>query len=155
MNATKHIIECRCVLSQFRNRKDPPLHKFVAFSVLQENGEVIETLVSCNNCGIIHKTTDLCKSEILEKSEDMSVITSSDVTLSLPPDLREVFESYEVDLPTLQNAAWIIDNRLWGEKIILLKKELEDRVEGKYLVFKQPNQYRIETFLEEKNELKY
>ena len=36
-----------------------------------------------------------------------------------------------------------------------IKKELEDRVEGKYLVFKQPNQYRIETFLEENNELKY
>ena len=37
-------------------------------------------------------------------------------------------------------------------KIILSKKDLDDRIEGKILVFKEKDQYRIETFLEAKNE---
>lgn len=155
MRSSKHIIQCRCVLNQFRNKKNPPLHKFIAFSSLDDDDKVEPTFVSCNNCGITHKIVDLCKSEILENSENSPVITIKDILISLPSELREIFESYEVDLATMQNALWIIDNQLWGSKLILLKKELEDRVEGKYLVFKQPNQYRIETFLEENNELKY
>lgn len=155
MNATKHMIQCRCVLSQFRNKQDPPLHKFIAFSSWDENDKVNETFVSCNNCGITHKITDLCKSEILENSEDAPVVNSSDIMLSLPRDLREIFDSYDVDLATLQQADFIVDKQHWGSKIILIKKDFEDRIEGKYLVFKNKDQYRIETFLEDKNEFKY
>ena len=113
---------------------------------------VISTYVNCNNCGVAHKIIDLCKSEILEKSEDFPVVNLNDLMFSLPKDLRDVFDSYDVDMPTIQNALWIIDNSKWGEKVILVKRELEDRIEGKCLVFKAPNQYRIETFLEDKNE---
>ena len=72
--------------------------------------------------------------------------------MCLPSGLKEILDSYEVDLATLQMALWVIDSEKWGEKNILAKKELESRVEGKYLVFKGPDQYRIETFLEDKNE---
>jgi len=151
MYGIKHVVKCRCVLSQLRNNKNPPNHQFVVFSIV-ENEVVKSTMVSCNNCGITHKITDLCKSEIIENSDEYQVINQADVNMCLPTDLREILDSYEVDLPTLQMSLWIIDSNKWGEKIILSKKELESRVEGKYLVFKGPNQYRIETFLEDKNE---
>ena len=151
MQGIKHVVECRCVLNQFRNKKNPPNHKFIVFSELRDD-KVITSYVNCNNCGVAHKIVDLCKSEILEKSEDFPVVNMSDLMFSLPQDLRAVFDSYDVDMPTIQNALWIIDNSRWGEKIILVKKELDDRIEGKSLVFKAPNQYRIETFLEDKNE---
>jgi hypothetical protein len=152
MYGTKHLVACRCILRQFRNVDNPPLHKFIVFSVISEDDLIAETLVKCNNCGITHKIIDLCKSEILEKSDDWQVINKSDIRLSLSEDLRDVLDSYDVDLPTWQQAQWIIENSSWGSKLILSKKDLEDRIEGKFLIFKSPNQYRIETFLDEKNE---
>tara|TARA_B100000214_G_scaffold370024_1_gene344021 strand:- start:420 stop:884 length:465 start_codon:yes stop_codon:yes gene_type:complete len=149
----KHLVTCRCILSQFKKSSNPPLHKFVVFSVVDENDVVNTSMVKCNNCGITHKITNLCKSDILENSDDWQSISIEDIKLSTPPDLREVLESYDVDLPTWQMANWIIDSSRWGEKIILNKKDFDDRIEGKFLTFKGPMQYRIETFLEVKNEL--
>ena len=155
MPGIKHTIACRCILTQFRNRKNPPVHQFVVFSEIKDDDSILSTHVSCNNCGIIHKITDLCKSEIIENSEDSPVVTKSDVRISINTDVREILDSYDVDLPTYQYARWIMESESWGEQIILTKKELEDRVEGKYLVFKGPGQYRINTFLEDLNEVGY
>ena len=55
--------------------KNPPAHEFIAFSILGEDDKVEESYVKCNNCGITHKVVDLCKSEILDKSDDWSVPT--------------------------------------------------------------------------------
>ena len=73
--------------------------------------------------------------------------------LSFSDDLKNLLDTYEVDLPTLQMAQWIIENQKWGSQIILSKKRFEDRLEGKTLVFKGNNQYRVDTFLESFNEL--
>ena len=150
MYGTKHIITCRCILNQFKNRDNPPLHKFIAFSVVDDDDKVKESFVKCNNCGIIHKITDLCKSEIKNDSDDWQVINKSDIRFSITGDLRDLLDSYDVDLPTWQHALWIIENNLWGSKLILSKKENEERIEGKILIFKELKQYRIETFLDEK-----
>jgi len=152
LEGIKHIVECRCILSQFRNHKNPPVHKFIVFSVIDDDDAVLESLVKCNNCGITHKVFDLCKSKILEKSDDWQPISKEDVRLSLSLGLREILDSYDVDLPTWQMAQWIVENSRWGSKMILSKKDYDDRIEGKFLVFKKLDQYRIETFLEDKNE---
>jgi hypothetical protein len=151
MEGIKHTVTCRCILSQFKSRSNPPLHEFVAFSILKDD-EIQESMVKCNNCGITHKIIDLCKSEILEKSDDWQAISKEDIRISFSPDLRDLLDSYDADLPTWQMAQWIIENNKWGSKIILSKKDLDDRIEGKILVFKEKDQYRIETFLEAKNE---
>ena len=153
MEGIKHIVECRCILSQFRSWADPPLHKFIAFSIIDSEDNVTESLVKCNNCGITHKIMDLCKTQILEKSDDWQTVNKEDIRLSLNPGLREILDSYDVDLPTWQMAQWIVDNSRWGERMILSKKDYEDRIEGKILIFKELNQYRIETFLEDKHGL--
>ena len=61
----KHLIKCRCVLPQFKKLDNPPVHKFVVFSALNEEGNVVTKYAQCNNCGVIHKVTDLCTSEII------------------------------------------------------------------------------------------
>ena len=124
MEGIKHIVECRCILSQFRSWADPPLHKFIAFSIIDSEDNVTESLVKCNNCGITHKIMDLCKTQILEKSDDWQTVNKEDIRLSLNPGLREILDSYDVDLPTWQMAQWIVDNSRWGERMILSKKRL-------------------------------
>ena len=152
MYGIKHTVKCRCILSQFRSRQSPPLHEFVVFSVVDDEDQISESLVKCNNCAITHKIIDLCKSVILKNSDDWQTINKTDIRLSLSSDLRELLDSYDVDLPTWQMAQWIIENHRWGEQMVISRKELEDRLEGKILIFKGPDQYRIETFLEDKNE---
>jgi hypothetical protein len=142
----KHVLKCRCILSQFRNMKNPPNHEFVVFSIL-ENDLIQNSFVKCNNCGITHEITDVCKSKILDKSDDWSVPTKNDISLSFSEDLVDLLNSYESDLPTWQMAQWIIRENKWGSKLAIQKKEYEDRIEGKNLIFVEKNRYRVETFL--------
>ena len=62
---TKHLIQCHCLLPQYRNKPDPVFHKFPVFSVIDESDTVILKYAECNNCGAAHKVYDICKSEIL------------------------------------------------------------------------------------------
>jgi len=149
LTGIKHTVKCRCILSQFKNRENPPLHEFVVFSVM-DGDDLKKSHAKCNNCGITHEITDLCKSKILDKSDDWSVPTKEEISYSFSPDLKDLLKSYEADLPTWQMSQWIIDNNKWGSKIILSKKDLDDRIEGKILIFKEKNLFRIETFLESK-----
>lgn len=142
----KHVLKCRCILSQFRNMKNPPNHEFVVFSIL-ENDLIQNSFVKCNNCGITHEITDVCKSKVLDKSDDWSVPTKNDISLSFSEDLVDLLNSYESDLSTWQMAQWIIRENKWGSKLVIQKKEYEDRIEGKNLIFVEKNRYRVETFL--------
>ena len=70
MNAgIKHLVSCHCVLPQFRKMKNPIFHKFVVFSKL-ENDNVVPKIAKCNNCGVLHKVIDICKSEFIHGHED-------------------------------------------------------------------------------------
>jgi len=129
--------------------KNPPLHEFVVFSIIEDD-KVKKSHAKCNNCGITHEIIDLCRSKILDKSDDWNTPTKDDISYSLSDDLKDLLNSYDADLPTWQMSQWIIDNNRWGSKIILSKKDLDDRIEGKILIFKEKDFYRIETFLESK-----
>ena len=50
MIGTKHLIQCHCVLPQFRKMDNPIFHKFVVYSRFSEESIVEERLVKCNNC---------------------------------------------------------------------------------------------------------
>ena len=147
----KHIIQCRCILPQFKNKKNVLFHKFIAFSVLKDDDTVEESFINCNNCGVVHRIIDLCKTEIQENSDDWQTIKKEDLKISIPSDVIGVLESYDCDLATYQHALWIIENRAWGSKIIIDKNDSEDRIEGKFLIFNDYQKYRIETFYEDKN----
>lgn len=116
----KHLIKCRCVLQQFKNKKDPPAHRFVVFSVIEESGDVIPKYAQCPNCGIIHKVVDICKSEILSGKENMkAIVTIEDIKVSLHPNLATILENNKADLPTWEACQYAVESSDWGARVVL------------------------------------
>jgi len=147
IQAYKHLIECHCVLPQFRNREKTLYHKFAVFSTVDESDTVVPSLSQCNNCGTIHKVFDICKSEILGgKDESRAVETKEDVILSLPAALIELFSSYSLDLPDYQMARFILENEKWDSTVVLASETGTDRCEGKILRFVSKDKFRVEPF---------
>lgn len=147
LQGIKHIIECHCVLPQYRNKKDTVYHKFVAFSILDDSDTVISKHVQCNNCSVVHEVYDICKSNIIPGRDELgSVLDVDDIKLMVTEDVCRVLESYEVDLPTWEEAAFIQSQKKWGSFVVLKKDTMENKIHGKRLVFYSPSNTVIEPF---------
>ena len=148
MQGIKHLIECHCMLPQYKHRPEPVFHKFVTFSVIDNSDTVVPSYCQCNNCGIIHKIIDICKSEIITGKEDLKSLTTIDeIRLSLKEDLCNVLEMYNADLATWQQVEFIISNHLWNNQVILTADALENETQGKLLTFNKEGKAKIETFI--------
>jgi hypothetical protein len=125
-------------------------HQFVVFSTIDDSDTVLPKYVQCNNCSVVHKIYDLCKSEIVAGRDELnSVNTIDDIIYTIPEDIRGVLESYDVDLPTWEHAQFVLQNKVWGTAVILTKDVLEDETQGKLLMIKGPREFNIETFIVE------
>lgn len=141
------MIDCHCVLPQYRKLAEPVFHKFVVFSVIDDSGTVVPKISQCDNCGSVHKVYDICKSEIIPgKDETRSVITKKDVSHSLPQNLVSLLEEYNVGIADYEMAKFIIDNERWGSVIILSRETEEDGVSGKMLNFVASNKFRVDPY---------
>lgn len=117
----KHLIKCRCVLPQLKNSKDPTKkqHKFVVFSEVVDD-VVKQKYAQCNNCGLIHKIIDICTSEIMPGKEEMnSIITIEDIKSSLNQTLVSILERHNCDLATWEQSQFIVENKRWGDVVVL------------------------------------
>lgn len=148
--AQKHVIQCRCIMSQFKRIKDPPRHKFVVLSVIDDSDKVLTKFVQCNNCGVIHKVTDISKSEILQGREHMSSIVSIDeVKSSINPKLAGVLEANNCDQPTWEMVQFIIENQKWGEFVVLTSDVEEGMRQGKIVKILGESLFKVESFIRE------
>lgn len=147
MRGQKHLIKCRCVLPQYKTFKDPPAHRFVVFSKINENDEVLPRYSQCNNCGIIHKVTNICTSEIVAGKDHMnSLIHINDIKVSIPKMFSDILESNSADLATWESVQFIIENKQWGH-IAILSSEIEGSdVNGKYIKVLSESLCKIESF---------
>ena len=94
MKGAKHLIQCHCILPQFRRMKDPIFHKFVVFTVIDDNDKVLPKIVHCNNCGIVHNVVDICQSEIVTGREmSLSVMTKEDIRACIPENLSKLLDT--------------------------------------------------------------
>jgi len=149
MECLKHTLTCRCILPQYKKRNPSIFHKFITFSRLDENDQVISSYSQCNNCGIIHKIIEIGKSEIINGKESLnSIPTIRDIKLSLPVSVAEILESYNCELYNWQHAQFILDYKKWGTSIVLTRDEIEDKKEGKILVFIKSDRFRIDPYRE-------
>lgn len=149
MEGIKHLLECHCILPQYRYAKNPIYHKFVAFSIIDESDTLIPKFVTCNNCGVVHKIFDVCKSEIVSGRDDLlSETKKDDIKYSIPSDLREILESYSCDIATYENVKFILEQKKWGSHMILTRETVDDDVTGKMLVFENHDKFKIETFID-------
>jgi hypothetical protein len=149
MMGIKHTLDCHCVLPQYRNRKNPVYHKFVTFSIIDDSNTTIPKYAQCNNCGVIHKVIDICKSEIITGRDDLkSIPTIDDIGLMIPDDIKNILEVYKADLATWEQVQWVLRNKVWNETIVLNRDTIDDEVQGKLLIIEglEQGQVRIEPF---------
>ena len=142
----KHLVKCSCVLPQFKN--ELLQHQFVVFSIIEDDVVKIK-YAQCNNCGIIHKVIDLCKSEITKSEHSTALVDLDDIKISLPKNLVIILEKYDVDLPTWEQVKFYFDNKLWGNFIILVSENLDNIIQGKYLVILNENTFNVKSFSRE------
>jgi len=152
MDTQKHIITCRCILTQHRRLSNPPFFSFIVFSLLDGDGNVIPKLTKCSYCGITHRVYEICKSEIID-SESENIVSKDDLSIFLPEKLVTILNDYNCELYTFEEAKYIIDNRVWKNNsitpfLVLTKDEIKDDVsthhEGKLLKIHDEFKYSIE-----------
>ena len=147
MPGLKHLIQCHCILPQYKQRKDPVFHKFPVFSIIDESDTVIVKYAECNNCGAAHKVYDVCKSEIITgRDEVRSQLSIQDFKFSLPNDLYELLCHYKKELPDFEMTQYIMDNNLWDSTVVLSREEMDDHIQGKLLRFVSQEKFRIESY---------
>lgn len=137
----KHLIQCHCVLPQFRSANPPIFHKFVVFSIIEDD-QVREKIVQCNNCGVLHRVNDQCKSEILfGKDSSGSVRTIEDIELGLPERLSAYLKSQNVDIATWENIEWLVENDRESE-IVIRRDDQGGRTNLKILTIKRDGTFK-------------
>lgn len=142
----KHLIQCTCILPQFKKSATPVFHQFIVHSELEDE-EFIPSYVKCNNCAAVHHVIDICKSSISYNKDDTRLaMTIKDVKLSLPQKLCDLLETYQIELPSWQDAKFIIENQQWGSIIILTREDSGGVISGKCLKILGPEFFRVEQF---------
>jgi hypothetical protein len=148
MTGQQHLIQCHCVLPQFRGRKDPVYHKFVVFTVIDDSDTVVPKYVQCNNCATVHKVYDICKSEIIAGKDEMRNISRiEDFKFRLTNDLINLLTTYNCEVYIWEHVYFAISNSLWGTNIILTRETINDETFGKILTIKSANQFLVEDFI--------
>lgn len=146
----KHLIECTCILSQFKNVRPPVYHKFVVFSVIDDDDNVEPKYVKCNNCDVIHKVHEIGKSEIVFGAEFRnSVVDIEDIKLSLSEKYVKLLTRYDVPLHTWEEVKFLIDNELWGSQVLLTSDKIPEKnvTQVKVLVVIGENLMKVESFV--------
>lgn len=151
MTGQKHLIRCRCVLPQFKKMEDPPAHQFIVFSVINDNDKVIPKIVQCSNCGLVHRVTDITKSEIVAgKESSAAVITINDIRNTLPEALTDALDVNNADIATWEAVQFAHENKQWGQSFIVLGSEEESGVRsGKYIRLLGEKLFEIKQFSRE------
>ena len=147
MIGTKHLIQCHCVLPQFRKLDDPLFHKFVVYSKFNETGEIEERLVRCNNCDAVHRVIDLCRSEIVIKIEETdTVVDEEEIKLGLPDKIVEILEKNNSDIATYESIDHIFNEKAWGSQVIISRQTVKnEKTHVKILEINGENQFRLKS----------
>lgn len=143
----KHLVKCRCVLPQFKQAAQPPRHQFVVFSII-DNDVVKPKYTQCPNCGLVHKVVEISRSEIIKNRESMpSLITIDDIRPSLPETLAAVLDNNHADLPTWEAVQFIIENKRWGEFVVLTSDTEDGQKQGKYVRLIGERLFKVDNYV--------
>ena len=140
----RHLIECHCVLKLFQNKSKPLYHKFPVFSVIDEEENIEQKYVSCNNCGAIHEVTDVCKSDIKWGGDMYNglVVTKDDIVFNLQNNGKEkvieILEKNNCDLSIWEMVDFCLENNI-DHTVVLDKQEIQDNIVYNCLNIKSGN----------------
>jgi len=146
MPGTKHLIQCHCVLPQYRKMAEPVFHKFVVYSKLNEKDEIEHKLVRCNNCDAVHRVIDFCKSEIVTKIEDTDVILDEEeLKLGLPDKIIKILEKNNSDLATYEAIDHIFEEEMWNTEVVIARQTQAEKINLKILQIKGEASFRLKS----------
>lgn len=147
----KHLVSCVCVLPQLSRSTAAPSYQFTVFSVLDDVTDDLEpSFVQCTNCGVVHKVVDVCRSTIVRGRDELrGVVTVDDVKGSLPEKFVVILEQNRVDLATWQQVAWSLENKIWGQNVILSSEFIDGVRQGKMLTILGESLFKVSPFLYE------
>lgn len=143
----RHLVQCQCVLPQYRKLANPVFHKFTVFSVI-DNDVVEPKYVQCNNCGAVHKVYDICKSEIIPgKDELRSITTLQEIGISIPGDLKQLLETYNCDITVWEHIRFLIEEQRWGDRVVITRETINDETTGKILTIAAKDRFTLENYI--------
>ena len=146
MRGVKHLVQCHCILPQYRRSPEPIFHKFTVFSIIDDEDTVIEKLSQCNNCGVIHKIVDICKSEIVNNFEDSSTLLSiEDIKYSIPDNISSILESHECDIATWEQVSFLVENNILDQHVSISRETIGESRQIKILKLLGGSRVKIET----------
>lgn len=149
----KHLIKCRCVLPQFKNSSDPEKkqHRFIVFSEVVDD-VVKQKFAQCNNCGLIHKVVDICTSEIMPGKEAMSaILTIDDIKAGMNSNLAAILERHQCDLSTWEHAQYVMENKRWGDIIVLTNETEDNNKIVKYVRVLGETLFKVDSHIRQEN----
>lgn len=145
IEGVKHLVECHCVLPQYRKMENPIFHKFVVFSVIDDDA-IEPKFVQCNNCLIVHKIVDICKSEIVAGLEFSNAVTRLDeIKESIPDQMASFLEKANSDMATWENVAFLLENSLGGFEVPIAKEIVGGMTQVKMLSVDEKGKVKIKT----------
>jgi hypothetical protein len=147
MVGVKHLIECHCILPQFKKRQTPVYHKFTVYSKFDDDtGNVIEKYEQCNNCGIVHKITDLCTSEIITGKDNLDIgLTIEDMSLQLDDKISNILNVNNCDKATWEQVIDILENEIWEERVVIKRDIINEKTHVKTLQFLSGGKVKIKS----------
>ena len=145
MAGIKHLIQCHCILPQYRRMKNPIFHKFTVYSKWNKDGGIIDKISQCNNCGVYHSVYEVCKSEIMKDYEDVRFLISiDDIEDQLPDNVSRVLKKNECDLPTWENVLDLYQNETYDIPIVISRNTIENSTYVKSLMLCEKNRIVID-----------
>ena len=148
MPGSKHLIQCHCVLPQYRNLDKPVFHKFVVFSRIDRDGLIIPAFHMCNNCGVIHKVVDFCRSEVSHGIDDsLAIASEDDMREFLKDKICKILDDHKCDLATWEQISDIVANKEWGSNVIISRQSAMGSTQIKRIIINGDNSFKIETHL--------
>lgn len=152
MYGQKHLIRCRCVLPQFKRHPSPPPHQFTVFSVIDDSDNVRVKYAQCPNCRIVHKVTEISRSDVVTGREVMqSIVGIEDIKPSIPEKMAQVLETNQADLATWEAVQFILMNKRWGEFVVVTSDSDGSVKQGKYMRIMGESLFQIEGFTREES----
>ena len=145
MSGQRHLIECHCVLSIYKN-KDPAIyHKFSVYSIFDEKtNNVIPKYANCNNCGVTHLVDELCKSKIQIGKEDITSLRSlEEIELSLPVKLTKFLKQYNPTIDVLEEIEDIFNNNSFPKGLVIKREVIDEKYNVKILNLMSSERFTI------------
>ena len=127
MPGTKHLIQCHCMLPQYRKMAEPVFHKFVVYSKVSEKDEI-------------------CKSEIVTKIEDTDVIIDEEeIKLGLPDKVVKILEKNNSDLATYEAIDHIFEEEIWDTEVVVARQTQGEKINLEILHIKSESRFRLKS----------